>query len=90
MAESAEYKTEYVTYDGENQQQVTLAVSGEDENHQQAQQVQYITQDGVHILPGQLASGTSGGVIQVHMSCIVKRTDFCLCGNKGADHSLHG
>ena len=64
MAEPAEYKTEYTVYDGESQQPVTLTVSGEDDAQQQAQQVQYITQDGVHILPSQLASGTSG-VIQV-------------------------
>ena len=62
MAES-EYKTEYTVYDPESQQPVTVTVSGEDEA-QQAQQVQYITQDGVHILPSQLASGTPG-VIQV-------------------------
>lgn len=62
MAES-EYKTEYTVYDPESQQPVTVTVSGEDEA-QQAQQVQYITQDGVHILPSQLASGTPG-VIQM-------------------------
>lgn len=62
MAET-EYKTEYTVYDPESQQPVTVTVSGEDDG-QQTQQVQYITADGVHILPNQLAAGTTG-VIQM-------------------------
>lgn len=62
MAEP-EYKTEYTVYDPESQQPVTVTVSADDEG-QPAQQIQYITQDGVHVLPSQLTAGASG-VIQM-------------------------
>lgn len=62
MAEP-EFKTEYAVYDPESQQPVTVTVNADDDG-QAAQQIQYITQDGVHVLPSQLAAGASG-VIQV-------------------------
>lgn len=62
MAE-AEYKTEYTVYDADSQQPVTVTVSGDDEG-QPTQQIQYITPDGVQVLPSQLAAG-AGGVIQM-------------------------
>ena len=62
MAES-DFKTEYTVYDAESQQPVTVTVNADDDG-QSGQQIQYITQDGVHVLPSQLTTG-QGGVIQV-------------------------
>lgn len=64
MAET-EYKTEYTVYDADSQQPVTVTVSGDDEG-QPTQQIQYITPDGVQVLPSQLAAAAgAGGVIQM-------------------------
>ena len=70
MAES-EYKTEYTVYDAESQQPVTVTVSADDDG-QPAQQIQYITQDGVHVLPSQLTTGQSS-VIQVLTLVVLNR-----------------
>ena len=56
---------EYTVYEAEGQQPVTVTVNSGAGDDSAVQHIQYITQDGTLVSPGQILGGATGNVIQV-------------------------